>query len=52
MITASLSFHVGRCSDEENVKEKWDFGTSCNWCKMKILMMLSPFVKTKYLEIF
>ena len=46
-----LSFHVGRYLGRENVKEKWDFRISWNWCKMKILMKLSPSVKTAYLEI-
>ena len=27
--------HVGRYSDEQNVKEMWNFGTSWNWCKVK-----------------
>ena len=51
-ITAFPSLHVERCSDEESVKDKWDFGFSWNCCKVKVLMMLSPSVKTKYLEIF
>ena len=50
-ITASLSLHVGRCLDDESVKE-WDFGASWYWCKMKIIMMLSHSVKTKCLKIF
>ena len=41
-----LFLHLGRYSDEESVKEKWDFGTSWNWCEMKILMKLSSYVKT------
>ena len=40
-----LSLHVGRYSDEKSVKEKWDFGTSWNWFKMKVLIMLSPSVE-------
>ena len=47
-----LSLHVWRYSDEESVKEKWDFGTGWNLCKMKILMKLVPLVKVTYLEIF
>ena len=43
--------HVVRYSDEKNVNKNWDFGTSWNWCESKI-MMLSPSVKTAYLEIF
>ena len=31
------SLHGGRYSDEENVKEVWNFQTFWNWCKMKIL---------------
>ena len=27
-----LFLHVGRTSDEESIKGKWDFGTSWNWC--------------------
>ena len=34
-----LSLHVGRYSDEKSVKEKWDFGTSWNWFKMKVLII-------------
>ena len=30
-ITAALSLHVGRCSDHENVREKWDLITSLNF---------------------
>ena len=33
-IVASLSLHVGRCTDEESVKEKWDSWSSWSWCKM------------------
>ena len=44
-ITASLSLHIGRFSNEKSVEEKWDFGTSWNWCKMKIVIMLSLFGK-------
>ena len=51
-VTASLSLDVGRYSDEESVKDIWDFGASWNCCEMKILMMLSPSVKTSYLKIF
>ena len=50
--TASLSLYFGRYSDEGTVKEMWDFRTGWSWCKTKILMMLSPSVKTTYLEIF
>ena len=47
-----LSLHVGRYLAMESVQEKWDFGTCWNLCKLKILMMRSPSVKTTYLEIF
>ena len=43
---------LGDTQDKESVKEKWDFETCWNWCKMKILMMLSPSVQIAYLEIF
>ena len=35
-----LSLHVWRCSDEEGIKEKLNFGTSWNWCRMEVLMMV------------
>ena len=41
-----LSLHVGRYLAMESVQEKWDFGTCWNLCKLKILMMRSPSVKT------
>ena len=40
-----LFSYVWRYSDKESVKEKWDFGTGWNRCEMKILMMLSLWLK-------
>ena len=51
-VTASVSLHFGKYSDEGSIKAKLGFETSWNSCKMKILMMLSYSVKTTYLEIF
>lgn len=47
-----LSLYHGRCQDETSVEEIWDIGTFWNWCKIKVIMMLSPFIKNAYLEIF
>ena len=52
-ITVSLSFFpCWEILNEESVKDIWEFGTGWSWCKMIILLMLSPSVKTAYLEIF